>query len=166
MSHIFSDKKKKLIIITSDVFFFKKKKSQVMSCAYFYCLFLYGKIFLDAECYKRSMYVRVCDQFHLIAYLSSFIVSSSMKNYSPKMIAQLIFLLDLFITHQLALYLVFVIVRLTLAARSSPNWRSQWSRSFKNWQTKICKLGAYIVLIKLNELEKYNLSAIKEYIIL
>jgi len=46
-----------------------------MSYAYFYCLFLYGKIFLNAECYKRSMYVRMCDQFHLIAYLSSFIVS-------------------------------------------------------------------------------------------
>jgi hypothetical protein len=75
------------------------------------------------------MYVRVCDQFHLIAYLSSFIVSFSIKNYSPKMIAQLIKdTLDLFITHQLALYLVFVVIRLTLAARSSPNWRSQWSQ--------------------------------------
>jgi hypothetical protein len=68
-----------LIIITSDVL----------------CLFLLfvslGKIFLDPECYKRSMYVCIyCDQFHLIAYLSSFIFSFSMKNYSPKMIAQLI----------------------------------------------------------------------------
>jgi hypothetical protein len=47
------------------------------------------------------MYVCIyCDQFHLIAYLSSFIVSFSMKNYSPKMIAQLIKdTLDLFITH-------------------------------------------------------------------
>jgi hypothetical protein len=100
---------------------------------------------------KRSIYVRICDQFHLIAYLSSFIVSFSMKNYSPKMIAQLIKdTFDLFITQQLALYLVYVIIHLTLAARSSLNWRGQWSRSFKNGQTKICKLGAYIVLIKLN----------------
>jgi hypothetical protein len=67
--------------------------------AYFYCLFLYRKIFLDAECYKSSMYVSICGRFHLIAYLSSFIVPFSMKNYSPKMIAQLIKdTLDMFIS--------------------------------------------------------------------
>jgi hypothetical protein len=136
MSHIFSDKIIIIIIIiTSDVFFlfffWKNHK---------WCLVPVFIVCFSKEKYSSTL--NVIKDLCTYVYVTSFIwlhiylhlLSLSLWKIIPKMIAQLIKdTLDLFITHQLALYLVFVVIRLTLAARSSPNWRSQWSRSFKNW---------------------------------